>query len=179
MSIQLMSATWQRGPNDRSQRLLMLALADCANDGGLCWPSTQTLAAKACMNVRTVLRTLKDLELNGWLSIARRSHERRGNTYQLLLDRLNPQLSGVTVSCDLVSYDKLSRDKMTPSDVTNQTKSRDKMNNPPHPLIGRTVKNHKEPSEDFVLTGEPLVRGKGKISFYRWSNQAGVTTSTK
>jgi Helix-turn-helix domain len=143
-----MSAVWQQGPDDRSQRLLMLALADHANDQGLCWPSTKTLAGKACMNVRTVLRTLKDLESGKWLTVARRSHEHRGNTYQLSLERLH---SHDSVKRDSVSHDKLSHDKTTPSEVTNWTKRSDKMNNTPHPLIGRTVRNHQEPSEDLAL----------------------------
>jgi hypothetical protein len=146
MSIQLMSATWQNGPTDRSQRLLMLALADCANDQGICWPSTQTLAIKTCMDVRTVLRVLKALEQAQWLKIARRSHERKGNTYELNLGRLNG-----TMSDETLSHDKLSHDKTTPSHVTKRTKSHDILNNPPHPLIGRTVRNHKEPSEDLAL----------------------------
>ncbi len=160
MSIALMSAVWQDGPNDRSERLLLLALADCANDQGLCWPHTQTLARKACMNVRTVLRTLKTLDLDGWLTITRRSHERRGNTYQLSLERL---MSRDKMSRDTESRVSLSRDKPAPSEVTNSTKSHDKMNNPPHPPIGRTIKNRQEPSgEDLVLTGEPSVLGKAK-----------------
>jgi Helix-turn-helix domain len=146
VSIQLMSATWLNGPKDRSQRLLMLALADCASDQGLCWPSTQTLAKKACMDVRTVLRGLKALEQVQWLKITRRSHEHKGNTYELNLGRLND-----TSSRDIVSGDNLSHDKTTPSHVTKRAKSHDISCNPPHPPIGRTIKNHKEPSEDLAL----------------------------
>ena len=124
----------------------MLALADCANDQGICWPSTQTLAKKACMDVRTVLRGLKALEQAQWLKIARRSHEHKGNTYELNLAMLTTTLSRDTVSCD-----KLSHDRTTPSHVTKRAKSHDISCNPPHPPIGRTVKNHKEPSEDLAL----------------------------
>lgn len=141
-----MSAVWRQGPEDRSQRLLMLALADCANDQGRCWPRTQTLATKACMNVRTVLRGLKALERAEWLKIARRSHEHKGNTYELNLGRLTD-----TPSRDIVSRDNLSHDKTTPSHVTKRAKSHDISCNPPDPLIGRTIKNHQEPSEDFAL----------------------------
>jgi hypothetical protein len=88
MSANLMSAVWKHGPEDRSQRLLMLALGDYADDKGICWPSTQEIAAKACYDVRTVLRRLKALEAHGWLKIARRSHQHNGNTYELDLSKL-------------------------------------------------------------------------------------------
>jgi hypothetical protein len=124
----------------------MLALADCANDQGICWPSTQTLANKACMDVRTVLRGLKALEQAEWLKIARRSHEHKGNTYELNLAMLTNALSR-----DTMSRDNLSHDKTTLSHVTKRAKSRDISCNPPNPPIGRTVKNHQEPSEDLAL----------------------------
>jgi Helix-turn-helix domain len=150
MSIRLMAAVWQNGPRDRSQLLLMLALADCANDQGVCWPGTATLADKTRMDVRTVLRGLKALEQAQWLKIVRRSHERRGNTYELNLGRFND-----ATSCDMVSHDNLSHDKTTPSHVTKRAMSHDISCNPPHPPIGRTVKNHQEPSDDHVVDCSP------------------------
>ncbi len=145
MSIALMSLVWKHGPPDRSQRLLMLAIADSANDQGICWPSTKLLAGKSCMSVRSVLRSLKALEQQGWLSVKRKSYEAKGNRYEIILARL-----GASVSHDTVSHDKLSRDTTGISQVTNQAESRDKTGNPPHPLLGRTIKNHQETSAAAV-----------------------------
>ena len=125
MSVEVMSLVWKRGPSDRSQRLLMLAIADSANDDGFCWPGTQLLAVKASMSVRTVLRSLKALEQDGWIKINRKAHHRKGNTYEVDLEKLG----------DSVSHDKKSHDKTGMSQVTNLTKSGDKTGNPPAPPI--------------------------------------------
>lgn len=42
--------------------LVLLALADQANDEGLCWPSQEKLAPKARQSVSTLRRSLRSLE---------------------------------------------------------------------------------------------------------------------
>jgi DNA-binding transcriptional regulator YhcF (GntR family) len=108
MSVDVMSLVWKGGPSDRSQRLLMLAIADSANDDGFCWPGTQLLAVKASMSVRTVLRSLRALEQDSWIKINRKAHHRKENTYEIDLDKLS----------DSVSHDNLSHDKSGMSQVT-------------------------------------------------------------
>lgn len=153
MSIDLMSDVWKRGPVDRSQRLLMLAIADNANDQGICWPSTQHLAHKASMSLRTVLRGLAALERDGWIKITKKSHLSKGNTYEVDLDKLG----------DSMSRDNKSRDKSGSSQVTNQTKSGDKTGS-------YNRKNHQEPSKNlladdghFSLDGSP--KAKASVRF--------------
>jgi hypothetical protein len=149
MSVRLMSAVWKNGPQERSQRLLLLAIADNANDEAIAWPSTQTLAAKACMTVRTVSRTLDALTKAGWLQVLPRSFEHRGNTYKLNLAKL--KLPEDKMSSEGSSEDNLSPDStkvgghFDPSDRTFRAEWEDISNNPPHPPIGRTIKNHQEP----------------------------------
>ena len=142
-----MTQVWKGGPSDRSQRLLLLALADSANDEGFCWPGTALLAGKASMSVRTALRALKSLENDGWIRINRKAHHCKGNTYEVNLDKLG----------DKKSHDKLSRDKTGKSQVTKRAESGDKTGNPPDPLIGRTVKNRKEPSGLFAQSSNELI----------------------
>lgn len=48
-----------------ADKLVLLALADNANDEGLCYPSVTTLAEKCCMHRSTVLRSLQSLEEAG------------------------------------------------------------------------------------------------------------------
>jgi DNA-binding MarR family transcriptional regulator len=154
-----MSAVWRHGPVERSQRLLLLAIADNANDDAVAWPSTQTLAGKACMTVRTVSRTLEALVMAGWLEVLPRSFERRGNTYKLNVAKL--KLSEDKMSSDEPSPDNLSRDSTghsQQSDRTFQTPRQDILNNPPAPPIGRTVKKHQEPS--------PAVRVRRLFAYY-------------
>jgi len=47
--------------------IIALALADQAGDDGICWPSDETLAAKARIDERTVRRCIRSLEERGFL----------------------------------------------------------------------------------------------------------------
>lgn len=51
-----------------SQKLVLLLLADAANDHAEAWPSALTLAADACLSDRTVRSALDDLERQGLIS---------------------------------------------------------------------------------------------------------------
>ena len=51
MSVRIMTAVWSVTLPD-SEKIVLLALADCANDEGLCWPSMATLAAKCSKSER-------------------------------------------------------------------------------------------------------------------------------
>ncbi len=62
-----MTAVWAIDLPD-SQKIVLLALADCANDEGLCWPSMATLSKKCSKGERTVQGVIKDLVSNGHLS---------------------------------------------------------------------------------------------------------------
>lgn len=51
-----------------SEKIVLLALADSANDEGLCWPSMATLAAKCSKSDRTVQAAIKSLVASGHMS---------------------------------------------------------------------------------------------------------------
>lgn len=59
-----MSAVWEFDLPAKD-KLVLLALADCANDEGLAWPSIATLARKCGCDQRTIQRNLRDLEKRG------------------------------------------------------------------------------------------------------------------
>lgn len=78
MSIKLMSAVWdiELAPGEK---LVLLALADQANDDGRqCWPSVETIAHRSGQGVRTVRRALESLETKGHLT----RHHRDGTSTQ-------------------------------------------------------------------------------------------------
>lgn len=64
MSIRVMSSLWDLELNP-TVKLVLLALADCANDEGLAWPSIATLARKASVGERTVQRSLVEARTLG------------------------------------------------------------------------------------------------------------------
>jgi DNA-binding Lrp family transcriptional regulator len=79
MSIKIMTAVWDREDLSSTQKLVLLALADWANDEGLCWPSINRLAIKASLTSRAVQKTIRSLEDAGF--IRREEVLGKGNRY--------------------------------------------------------------------------------------------------
>jgi len=85
-------------------KLILMALADAANECGICWPSVSTVADKCCVSMRTVRRVMRKL-IERRLLLAEQRYRRDGscssNRYRLQLeggDRLSPApVAGNTV----------------------------------------------------------------------------------
>lgn len=97
-----------------SAKMVLISLADNANDDGYCWPSLERIAQRACLGRSTVIRAIKWLEARGIL-IANRDNGRkttyiiRPKNYQELpstagedlgLDEGKPVSSGHPSRCD-------------------------------------------------------------------------------
>lgn len=67
MSVRIMSLVWALDLPD-SQKIVLLALADNANDEGVCWPSMATIAKKCSKSDRTVQGVIKQLCAVGHLT---------------------------------------------------------------------------------------------------------------
>ena len=63
------------------EKLVLLALADCANDEGHCWPSANTLARKSGQGERTVRRSIQSLIGKGHLT----QEQRKGTSPNYLV----------------------------------------------------------------------------------------------
>ncbi|WP_277207098.1 helix-turn-helix domain-containing protein [Vibrio misgurnus] len=95
MSIKVMSYIWDITQFKGSDKLIMLCLADHADDAGLCWPSIETIARKSGVSSTTAKVTLKKLEAEGWI-VKRNQFKkaesgrlvRSNNQYQLPVKRL-------------------------------------------------------------------------------------------
>ena len=77
-------------------KLVLMALADAADDEGTCWPSVATLASKVGVSTRTVRRVMQEL-ISGKLLAAEQRYRSDGscssNRYRLSLvggDKLSP-----------------------------------------------------------------------------------------
>lgn len=77
-----MTAVWERTDLSSTQKLVLLALADWANDEGLCWPSINRLAVKASMAGRSIQRIIRELEDAGF--VRRDEVTGKGNKYWIL-----------------------------------------------------------------------------------------------
>lgn len=62
MSIRLMTQVWESAPVEGGPLLVLLALADFADERGMCWPSVKTLARRSRMSRTHVQRILRGLE---------------------------------------------------------------------------------------------------------------------
>jgi hypothetical protein len=65
VSIRLIDLVWTNAPYSGAKLLVLLALADWANDDGWCYPSQSTIAAKARVDRRRVKRILGELMEDG------------------------------------------------------------------------------------------------------------------
>lgn len=124
MSIKLMSAIWEMEFSP-VEKLVFLALADCANDEGLAWPSIATIARKTGAGERTVQRAIRLGERCG--IIEREEVKGRGCRYTI-----HPRHSGTPA---------------TKSPVTNKTKTPATV--APHPRHSGT-QTIIEPSKNLV-----------------------------
>ena len=95
MSIAAMNWAWDQQLSP-TPKLILMALADAANDYGVCWPSVSTVARKCCVSVRTVRRVMQKLAVRRLLLTEQRYRKDgscSSNRYQLHLeegDRLSP-----------------------------------------------------------------------------------------
>lgn len=83
-----MAWVWEHSLTSGSERLVLLALADNANDQGFCWPSLETIAKKANISRRYVISIIKKLEKRGDIIVERRretSKKNKSNVYQVVM----------------------------------------------------------------------------------------------
>jgi DNA-binding MarR family transcriptional regulator len=89
VSVRLTSLVKKYGPLNLCDFLVLLALADHANDaGGDCWPSVKTIAAEMRIGKRSVIRSLQKLETDGWITVEKRGKDHRANSYRIALEKL-------------------------------------------------------------------------------------------
>lgn len=126
-------------------KLVLLALADVADDEGICWPSVATIAVKASVTTRTVRRAMETL-INHQLLTAETRHRSDGscssNRYRLLMEG-GDRLSGAP-------------------DEGDSTPGHGCQGDPDTSVIPRTtIGSVREPPQPPTAEIEPLNRGGG------------------
>lgn len=130
MSIRVMTAVWASAPFTHTTLLVLLALADSANDAGVCWPSVPGLAERARTSTRHVRRALADIEQAGW--VKREMRPGRKTLY-----RITPDTQ--------VTPDEMSpRTQGSPTPDTQVTPPRTPTSATPDTHVLRTVRNHQK-----------------------------------
>lgn len=79
-----MNLVWKLDPEalTNMQRFVLLALADSANDDGVCWPSIEAIGLKVGLKERGTQKHLDALEEAGWFVRRRRVFGRKISTYR-------------------------------------------------------------------------------------------------
>lgn len=80
MSTHALSWAWRQEVGDAGAKLVLLKLADQANDRGECWPSHRTLATECEMSRRTVQRKLEILYDLGLVEADHRTRKTGGDS---------------------------------------------------------------------------------------------------
>lgn len=83
MSIKVMSAVWECEELDASERLVMLSLADHADDEGRCYPSIARLCRRTSMSDRGVQKVISRLSERGFITIKPNAGQGGANLYFL------------------------------------------------------------------------------------------------
>ena len=85
MSIGLMGLVFEDQDLHSNEKLVLLALADNANDEGICYPSLSTLQVKTSLSRPTVSKMLKKLEAKDYLFGVNRSRKKGGRSSNMYL----------------------------------------------------------------------------------------------
>ena len=87
LSIKALNWAWEQPTSSSGQKLVLLALADHANDDGHCWPGMKRIADKCDMSARQVSTHVTNLEKAGILTTNRRMKD--NNQYSTYDYQLN------------------------------------------------------------------------------------------
>ena len=96
MSVKALTWAFEQ-PINATEKVVLLALADHANEDGLCWPSISLLVKRAHVGERTVQRAIQSLEDAGFIARERRVRENGSDTsnlYRLIFDKVSHGVSG-------------------------------------------------------------------------------------
>lgn len=84
MSFKVTNWVWARSESRNGARLVMLALADRADDDGFCWPSIDDLAERTRLSPRAVQKGIAALVKDGELKVENGGGRHRSNRYQIV-----------------------------------------------------------------------------------------------
>lgn len=101
MSVKISAWVWENGPTKPAEKLLLLALADHANDDGLCYPSVERLSEMLSCTERYVRRLRDNLIESGYISLLQKGGVGRSNLY-----RVNTVKAPVPSNVELVDSEK-------------------------------------------------------------------------
>ena len=88
MSTYILSACWALQEMSSTQKLVLISLADQANDDGVCWPSLKKMSARTCLSERAIREAINWLSSTQILKISDRFNS--SNVYTIDCSLYNP-----------------------------------------------------------------------------------------
>lgn len=138
MSIKLLDRGWRFSKAKGGDLLVLLGIADFANDEGIAYPSIPTLARKARLTPRNAQRAIRRLVANGELLIEEGKGPHRTHLYRLLLSE-----KSLSEGRHNVRVTKCQDDICDKEGVTFQ---------PPNPLKRTVIKKDRERGDNLSLS---------------------------
>src|SRR5262245_26817263 len=99
MSIRVMNRVWENSTARGGALLVLLAIADHANDHGWAWPGVDSLARKTRQSTRHVTRCLNSLIAVGELQIRNNRGPKGTNIYRVLCFRAPDNVAALPSIC--------------------------------------------------------------------------------
>lgn len=137
MSVEAITWAWSVDGLTAPERLMLIALADYADDEWSCFPGQEKLATRVCVSKRTVIRLLQKLEAQGVIRRERRNRPDGSRTSDRFF-----LIQGANLSPDIHDVAKVTNDA---SQGDTRGKSKVTRMSPYEPSV---EPSDKEPSEE-------------------------------
>nr|WP_321482600.1 helix-turn-helix domain-containing protein [uncultured Cohaesibacter sp.] len=168
MSVKVSTWAWELQCVKGMTKLVLMALADSADDDGFCWPKLDTIASKASTSRSTVKRAIKELADLNLLSVEHRERENGASA-------TNYYWVNVGHNPDLYVQD-VEGAKMNPSRTSEEQTEQGGVQNEPgegftcDPGRGSMVNPHNEPSFKPSITSPlpPKAGGGAALADKNW-----------
>jgi len=145
MSVRTMARVWECSSHSGAELLMLVAIADFADDEGRAYPSISTLATKCRTKPRYAMVLLEALRRSGELEVHKNAgavgQGGRTNLYRIALDRLSGSAEVVNPSAQLYSGEVVNQGAHLSGEVVNQGASlaMDGVAHPGAPLEAQAV----------------------------------------
>lgn len=142
-----MALCWQMQGMNGTEKAVLIALADKADDSGLCWPSIATLAEMTCFSDRAVQKCIHSLAAKNVLSV-QKSPGGKSNKYLLNPEPRSPLSVAPTLQngepdAPFNGEPRSPRTSFTPNHVHRNGEPRSPNGEPRSPKPSRTIKEPK------------------------------------
>jgi len=142
-----------------TQKLVLFALADMANDAGECWPSASVLAADCCLSERAVRSAFDALEAIGLLTGERALGY--ATRWGVNIGAV-PDFDALPAKASPPEKAEVGRNEVPVSPEQDSGPPRNEVQDPPEPASDRTLNNpqlnpHESPEREMPHVGEAEV----------------------